>query len=53
MDLIIHGWWGSTEAEEILSLIFGHYGYLYATELLFPAITMVLFTEKGKEVTGL
>ncbi|MCO5386360.1 MAG: polysulfide reductase NrfD [Desulfosporosinus sp.] len=49
VDLIIHGWWGSTEAEEILSLIFGHYGYLYATELLFPAITMVLFfTEKGK-----
>ncbi len=49
VDLIIHGWWGSTEAKEILSLIFGHYRYLYATELLFPAFTMVLFfTEKGK-----
>lgn len=49
MDLIIHGWWGNPEAEEILSLLFGHYGYLYATELLLPAFTMLLFfTEKGK-----
>lgn len=49
VDLIIHGWWGSSEAQEVLSLVFGHYGYLYAIELLLPAMTMLLFfTEKGK-----
>jgi len=49
VDLIIHGWWGKPEAEEILSLIFGHYGYLYAIELLFPAFTMMLFfSKRGK-----
>jgi len=49
VDLIIHGWSGNPEGEEILSLIFGHYGYLYATELLLPAFTMIFFfTEKGK-----
>ncbi|EHQ89235.1 NrfD/PsrC family molybdoenzyme membrane anchor subunit [Desulfosporosinus youngiae] len=43
MDLITHGWWGNPEGREILSLLFGHYGFLYATELLLPAFTMMFF----------
>lgn len=46
MDLIIHGWWGSTEGQEVLSLVFKHYGFLYGTELLLPAFTMVFFLSK-------
>ncbi|AFQ44017.1 NrfD/PsrC family molybdoenzyme membrane anchor subunit [Desulfosporosinus meridiei] len=49
VDLLIHGWWGSPEGKEVLSLIFSHYGFLYGTELLLPAFTMVFFlTKKGK-----
>lgn len=49
VDLIIHGWWGKPEGGEILSLIFGHYGFLYATELMLPALTMMFFfIKKGK-----
>ncbi|MFZ3100638.1 MAG: NrfD/PsrC family molybdoenzyme membrane anchor subunit [Desulfitobacteriaceae bacterium] len=49
IDLTIHGWSGKPEALETLSLVFGRYGFLYATELLLPAFTMIFFfTEKGK-----
>lgn len=49
VDLIVHGWWGNPEAEDIHSLIFGRYGLLYAIEILLPALTMLLFfTAKGK-----
>ena len=43
MDLIVHGWWGSEEAMETLSLVFGRYGMVYAVEIILPAITMFLF----------
>ncbi len=49
VDLIVHKWWGNPEAEEILALVFGDYGYLYAMEVLLPAFTMILFfTKKGR-----
>ena len=49
VDLLVHGWWGKPEATEILSLVFGRYGLLYATELLLPAFTMIFFfTKRGK-----
>lgn len=49
VDLIVHGWSGSPEAKEILHLVFGRYGFLYATEILLPVFTMIFFfTEKGK-----
>ena len=43
VDLIVHGWWGKTEAAESLFLVFGRYGFLYAIEILLPAFTMLLF----------
>ncbi len=49
VDLIVHGWWGNPEARETHALVFGRYGVLYATEILLPAFTMLLFfTDKGK-----
>ncbi len=49
VDLIVHGWWGNSEAEEIHALIFGRYGFLYGLEILLPAFTMIFFfTEKGR-----
>jgi len=49
IDLLVHGWSGNPEAREILSLVFGHYGLLYATEILLPAFTMIFFfTKRGK-----
>ncbi|OLN29592.1 NrfD/PsrC family molybdoenzyme membrane anchor subunit [Desulfosporosinus metallidurans] len=49
VDLIVHGWWGKPEATETLSLVFGRYGFVYATEILLPAFTMIFFfTEKGR-----
>lgn len=49
MDLLVHGWWGKPEAMDTLSLVFGRYGWVYATELLLPGFTMIyFFTEKGK-----
>ncbi|TGE38561.1 molybdopterin oxidoreductase [Desulfosporosinus fructosivorans] len=49
VDLIVHGWSGNPEAKEILHVVFGRYGFLYATEILLPAFTMIFFfTEKGK-----
>lgn len=46
MDLIVHGWWGSEEAMETLSLVFGRYGMVYAVEIILPAFTMFLFFSK-------
>lgn len=43
VDLIVHGWWGGAEAHEILSLVFGHYGPVYATEIILPGFTMFCF----------
>ncbi len=49
VDLIVHWWSGKPEAKEILHLVFGEYGFLYATELLLPACTLIFFfSEKGK-----
>lgn len=48
MDLLIHWWWGKGEALHILSLVFGQYGLIYATEIILPAFTMFyFFTKKG------
>lgn len=49
VDLVIHSWWGGAEGHEILSLVFGRYGLVYATEILLPGFTMIyFFTQKGK-----
>lgn len=49
IDLLVHWWWGKPEASSILHIVFGEYGWLYAIELLLPAITMLYFlTKKGK-----
>lgn len=47
VDLTIHAWWGKAEAHEIFSIIFGHYGGVYATEILLPGFTMVYFFTSG------
>ena len=49
MDLLVHGWWGGAESQEIFSLVFGRYGGVYATEILLPSFTMIYFlTQRGK-----
>ncbi len=49
MDLLLHSWWGGHGAG-VLSLVFGRYGYLYAVELILPAVTMFyFFTTAGKQ----
>ncbi|MDA8226128.1 MAG: polysulfide reductase NrfD [Desulfitobacterium hafniense] len=49
MDLLIHWWWGKPEAHEVLSLVFGRYGLVYATEIFLPAFTMIyFFSQKSK-----
>lgn len=49
VDLLIHGWWGGAEGQELFSIIFGEYGLVYATEILLPGFTMIyFFTKKGK-----
>lgn len=49
VDLIIHGWWGSSESHELFSLLFGRYGWVYGTELLLPGFTMLyFFSARGK-----
>ncbi|MFZ3171307.1 MAG: NrfD/PsrC family molybdoenzyme membrane anchor subunit [Carboxydocellales bacterium] len=49
MDLIVHWWWGKPEAHEVLSLVFGRYGPLYAVEIILPAFTMFyFFSKKGR-----
>jgi dimethyl sulfoxide reductase membrane subunit len=49
IDLTVHTWWGKAEAQEILSLIFGHYREVYAIEILLPGFTMIyFFSSKGK-----
>ncbi|MEL1136048.1 NrfD/PsrC family molybdoenzyme membrane anchor subunit [Desulfitobacterium sp. THU1] len=48
VDLLIHGWWGSAEGHELFALLFGEYKFLYGTELLLPAFTMIFFfTKRG------
>ncbi len=48
VDLLVHGWWGSPESQEIFSLLFGTYAPVYLTELLLPGFTMLFFlTKKG------
>lgn len=48
VDLLIHWWWGKPEATELFSLLFGHYGLVYGTELVLPAFTMLFFfSQKG------
>lgn len=49
IDLLVHGWWGGPESQEIFSLVFGRYGGVYATEILLPSFTMIyFFTQRGK-----
>ena len=43
VDLLVHWWWGKPEGLEVLSLVFGRYGPVYATEILLPAFTMFYF----------
>ncbi len=48
VDLLIHWWWGKPEGLNILSLVFGRYGLVYAVELVLPAFTMLcFFSQKG------
>lgn len=48
VDLLMHWWWGSHEAKNLLHLLFGRYGWLYSAELVLPAFTMLyFFTKKG------
>lgn len=46
VDLTINAWWGVPGAKNVLSLLLGRYGPLYAVELILPAITMIYFFTK-------
>ncbi len=46
VDLLVHWWWGKPEGLEVLSLVFGKYGPVYATEILLPGFTMFYFFSK-------
>lgn len=58
MELILAAWTGSIETSTLLGLLFGRFGLLYATELILPAIAMVMFfmkkgtSSKGALLTG-
>jgi molybdopterin-containing oxidoreductase family membrane subunit len=43
MELILTFWWGSAESDALFSVIFGSFGWLYALELILPAVVMILF----------
>lgn len=49
MDLIVEGWWGKSGSQEVLSLVFGRYGGLYAVEIILPLFVMFyFFTRKAQ-----
>lgn len=50
MELILLGWEYSATTLEVLHIVFANYGLLYAIEIIFPAIAMVMFfSRKVKE----
>ena len=53
MELILAAWTGSLETSALLGMLFGKYGWLYAVEIILPAIAMVMFfTAKGTATKG-
>lgn len=54
MELSVLAWSGTAQSKELLGLLFGTYGGLYAVELILPAIAMILFaTRKGRGSFGI
>lgn len=47
MELILLAWESSLTSQEVLHLVLGEYGVLYALEIILPAIAMVAFFLKG------
>ena len=43
LELATLAWSGAAEGRELLELIFGHYGALYAVELALPALAMAVY----------
>ncbi len=49
VDLIVEGWWGKPGSRDVLSLVFGRYGGLYALEIVLPLFTLFyFFTRKAQ-----
>ncbi len=46
MELTLLAWENSLSSAEVLHVVFGEYGLLYATELVLPAIAMIAFFSK-------
>lgn len=49
MELILLAWTQSLDAAEVLQVVFGAYGPLYAVEIVFPAVAMIFFFMKRAE----
>ncbi|WP_080799089.1 NrfD/PsrC family molybdoenzyme membrane anchor subunit [Arabiibacter massiliensis] len=43
MELVLLAWENSLSSQEVLHVVFGQYGALYAVEIVLPAIAMVAF----------
>lgn len=43
VDLLIHGWWGTSDGAGVMSLLFGGYRWLYAIELTLTGFIMIYF----------
>lgn len=50
LELVPIAWANTAEGRELLHVIFGRYGLLYALELILPAVAMVVyFTKSGRK----
>lgn len=48
MELILAAWTGSIATQELLGMLFGNYGLLYAIELVLPCVAMLMFFSKKR-----